>query len=87
MRSPAGLRRQSAPPALQCAAVSEETVLPDLLAYVEFSVADGVRLSAMLPLLAPHFPRFADHFYQRVLADAGARAIFQDDAQVERQKG
>lgn len=66
--------------------MSNAEVLRRLMAYVEFDATDAARLAAMQPTLAPHFERFADHFYERVLGDDEARGVFADVAQVHRLK-
>lgn len=55
--------------------------------WVEFTESDAAQLRALLPLVRPHFPAIADHFYERVLAFPDAVAVFTEGpAQVERLK-
>lgn len=54
-----------------CAAV--ETLFEELRRYVGFGEADGARLRALHPVVAPHLDAIADLFYQRILEHEGAR--------------
>jgi signal transduction histidine kinase len=59
-------------------------IIDQLIAYVQFDVADQVRLVALHPRLAPSFPAIAEKFYEAVWADPGAAAILSSPEQVER---
>ncbi|MBI4818849.1 MAG: histidine kinase [Deltaproteobacteria bacterium] len=64
------------------------SLFDDLKTYVEFTNDDVALLAALAPIVAPHIPRLADHFYDRILAHPKAHAsITGGSAQVERLKG
>lgn len=58
----------------------------ELCGDVGFGEADRQRLVAAAPHLRAHFPEVVDAFYEVVRANASMRTVFEDDAQIERQK-
>ncbi|HEX7604934.1 MAG TPA: protoglobin domain-containing protein, partial [Polyangiaceae bacterium] len=52
--------------------------------YVGFGAEDAACLAAFKPLAAPHFPRIAREFYDRVREHDDAHAVFTDEAQIAR---
>ena len=61
-------------------------LLEELFRYVGFNEADGARLVAAAELLEPAFAGIVDEFYVAIDATPGARAVFEDEAQIARQK-
>ena len=61
-------------------------LLDELFRYVGFCEEDGARLIAAADALRPAFPGIVDSFYVAIDANPEARAVFEDDAQVARQK-
>lgn len=58
------------------------------MAYMRFSPADSASLRALGPVLAPHFGRIVDRFYEAIDRTPGAASVFTGGrAQIERQKG
>lgn len=53
----------------------DEPVFDELKRYVAFSPADGERLRALHPHARPAFPEVAAEFYERILANEGARRV------------
>lgn len=49
--------------------------LDDMKAYVGFDALDEARLRAFWPLLEPQAPEVIRHFYERLIASPGARAV------------
>lgn len=62
------------------------TLLDELFRYVGFGPDDGARLVAASDMLTPAFDHIVDAFYVAIDANPEARAVFQDEAQVARQK-
>ena len=54
--------------------------------YVRFTTEDGDALSAFREHAAPHFPRIAEQFYDRIREHDEAHAVFTGEEQVERLK-
>jgi two-component system, NtrC family, sensor histidine kinase HydH len=74
------------PPACYLSRMSSSTLLYELVDYVGFGPEDAALLSAARPLVAPHFPKVVDAFYAAIEASPRARAVFEDEAQIHRQK-
>lgn len=55
-----------------------------LFEYVGFNADSARVLERLGPLLQPHFDQIVEHFYEAAMADPGARAVLQSQAQVER---
>jgi two-component system, NtrC family, sensor histidine kinase HydH len=66
--------------------MSSSTLLSELVDYVGFGPDDAALLAAARPLVAPSFPHVVDAFYAAIEANPRARAVFEDDAQIHRQK-
>jgi len=62
------------------------TVFRDMRIYVGFTDEDSARLGNLLPRIEPHLTSIIDQFYDAILRSPGARAVLQDDVQVERLK-
>lgn len=62
------------------------TLLDELFRYVGFGPEDGARLVAASAMMAPSFDAIVDRFYVAIDANPEARAVFEDEAQVARQK-
>lgn len=62
-------------------------LLDELFRYVGFDEQDGARLVAAADALRPSFQGIVDEFYVAIDANREARAVFEDEAQVARQKG
>lgn len=60
------------------------SLIDELLAYVQMSEDDIVRLASLHPLLSPAFPAIADKFYEAVWATPKAAAVLSGPEQVER---
>ncbi|MBX5482841.1 MAG: GHKL domain-containing protein [Myxococcaceae bacterium] len=58
--------------------MATETLFDELKRYVKFGPEDEATLRSLHPVMAPHFERFADVFYQRILEHDGARAALRD---------
>lgn len=58
--------------------------LDELIAYVKLDDADRARLTALHPVLAPHFPVIAEKFYEAVWRSPGATKVLTGPEQVER---
>lgn len=55
--------------------------------YVGFTDEDAAALTRLRPRVEPHLGELTDNFYATIERFPGARAIIEDDAQVERLKG
>ena len=53
--------------------MTTETLFQELKRYVDWSAADESALQTLHGVAAPHFPRIAEAFYDRILAHTGAR--------------
>lgn len=62
------------------------SLLDELFGYVGFTALDGQRLQAAAGALRPSFDGIVDAFYVAIDANPEARAVFEDEAQVARQK-
>ena len=62
------------------------TLLDELFRYVGFGPEDGARLMAASGMMTPAFDSIVDRFYVAIDANPEARAVFEDEAQVARQK-
>lgn len=71
----------SSPDSIVSAALLEE-----LIAYIGFTPSDGALLARSRELLEPSFTCAIDAFYGAIGANPRARGVFEDDAQIERQK-
>jgi PAS domain S-box-containing protein len=56
----------------------------ELLTYVRAGDDDVARLRALDRFAAPHYPRLAQEFYERIREHADAHAVIQNEAQIER---
>ena len=63
-----------------------ETIFEEMKRYVRFDEEDARRLAAFRPHAAPHFPRIAAEFYDRIREHERAHEVFTGEAQVERLK-
>lgn len=61
-------------------------LLDELRAYVGFTEADAISIRDVREGLEPHYPEIVDRFYAAIEASPRARAVFEDGAQIERQK-
>ncbi len=61
--------------------------LEDLGRYVDFNETDVRNLVEAGPILEPHLPALAQGFYEKILQDSEAAAIFADEAQMKRLRG
>ena len=61
-----------------------ETRFDELKRYVGFSPTDADALHSFAAVLAPHFPRVAAEFYERVRHHEEAHAVFTGEAQIAR---
>ena len=67
--------------------VVAESLFEELKRYVDFSAADEATLRSLQPILSPHFQRFAEIFYERILNHPEARkALEGGESQVGRLK-
>ncbi len=62
----------------------QETRFEELKRYVRFDAQDATALQELGPLAAPHFPRIAREFYERIREHESAHAVFTGEAQIER---
>jgi len=62
-------------------------MLEEVAGYVHFGAEDAARLGRLGPVLGPHFDAIVDDFYSAIEAHPDALAVFEDAAQIERQKG
>lgn len=62
------------------------SLLEELIAYIGFTPKDGELLARAREPLEPSFSGAIDAFYDAIGANRRARAVFEDDAQIERQK-
>lgn len=66
--------------------VTWDSLLEELIAYIGFTPEDGALLARSKAILEPSFLGAIDAFYDAIGANSRARAVFEDDAQIERQK-
>ncbi len=66
--------------------VTVETLFAEMRRYVRFDEGDARRLAAFRPHAAPHFPRIAAEFYDRIREHEQAHEVFTGEEQVERLK-
>jgi signal transduction histidine kinase len=67
-------------------AETSDGLLAEMCGYVGFEEADARLLVELGPLLAPDFDAVVGRFYAAIEASPKARAIFEDEAQIARQK-
>jgi signal transduction histidine kinase len=67
--------------------MADASLLSALRDYVGFDAEAAGRLRAIGPRLRPYHDRIVDRFYERVLADPGARAVLTSEAQIARIRG
>lgn len=60
--------------------------LDEMKSWVGFGPEDERLLVGVWPYVEPELPRIVDVFYDKILASARARAVFEDDDQIRRQK-
>ncbi|WP_437671101.1 protoglobin domain-containing protein [Sorangium sp. So ce131] len=65
---------------------ARETLFEEIKRYVRFGEEDARWLAALRAHAAPHFPRIADEFYDRIREHEDAHAVFAGEEQVERLK-
>ncbi|WP_437996404.1 protoglobin domain-containing protein [Sorangium sp. So ce185] len=65
---------------------ARETLFDEIKRYVRFDEEDAARLAAFHAHAAPHFPRIAGEFYDRIREHEGAHDVFTGEDQVERLK-
>jgi PAS domain S-box-containing protein len=58
--------------------------LDDMTRYVRFTAADEALLRAFHAIAAPHFPRIAQEFYDRIREHEEAHAVFTGEEQIAR---
>jgi PAS domain S-box-containing protein len=63
-----------------------ETIFDEMKRYVRFGPQDTARLFALRPHAAPHFPRIAAEFYDRIREHEQAHDVFTGEEQVDRLK-
>jgi truncated hemoglobin YjbI len=61
-----------------------ESTVEELQRYVRFGAAEAACLAAFAPRAAPHFPRIAQEFYDRIREHEEAHALLRDEAQIAR---
>lgn len=66
--------------------MADYTLLEEVAEYVGFTPEDATLLEQVGPSLTDGFPGLIDRFYEAVMANPRARAVFADDEQIERQK-
>lgn len=75
---------------LQGSCMTETTAplapLEEMAAWVDFTAEDEGRLRALWPLVEREMSTITDTFYERILSNPTARAVFHDEAQIARQK-
>ncbi len=76
----------SAPLSVSIAPVAVVHPFDELIAYVGFGPADSEALSRASAAMRPLMPGVADRFYATILQFPPARAVFADEAQVQRLK-
>jgi signal transduction histidine kinase len=59
----------------------------ELFQYIGFGAEDAAILRELAPLIEPHHPRIVDDFYAAIRRHPGASQVFENEAQIERQKG
>ncbi|MFO0761336.1 MAG: protoglobin domain-containing protein [Byssovorax sp.] len=74
----------NAPPPSPPAPTSPETLFEEMKRYIRFEPEDEARIAALRPLVAPHFPRIADEFYDRIREHEEAHAVFTGEPQINR---
>jgi signal transduction histidine kinase len=62
-------------------------LVEELAGDLGFGAEDAARLAELAEPLGPVLPLVVDHFYERIGANERMRAVFDGDAQIERQKG
>jgi len=63
-----------------------DSLLEELISYIGFTAEDGALLARSKALLEPSFTGAIDAFYDAIGANPRARAVFEDEVQIERQK-
>ncbi len=66
--------------------MNAETLFDEMKRYLRFDDEDARRLAAFRPHAAPHFPRLAAEFYDRIREHEHAHEVLNGEAQVERLK-
>jgi PAS domain S-box-containing protein len=61
-----------------------ETRFEELKRYVAFTEEDARLLARLRPVAAPHFPRIAQEFYERIREHEDAHAVFTGEEQIGR---
>ncbi len=61
-------------------------LLEEIAQYAGFGAEDAARLVRLGPLLEPDFDGVVDHFYAAIDRSPGARAVFENEEQIARQK-
>ena len=69
---------------IMCAAM--ESSSEELKRYVRFTPADAELVASFAQHAAPHFPRIADEFYERLLEHEDASRVLDGDQQIARLK-
>jgi signal transduction histidine kinase len=67
--------------------MADASLLSALRDYVGFDSKAARRLQAIGPRMRPYHDRIVGRFYERVLADPGARAVLTSEAQIARIRG
>ena len=67
--------------------MTDESLHAEIRRYVRSGAEDAATLRDAKPWVAPHFPRIAAEFYDRIHEHEQAHAVLVDDAQVTRLKG
>lgn len=60
--------------------------LREIKEWIGLDEAEEARLRALWPLVEPSMPGIIEHFYERIMASPRAAAVFESEAQIERQK-
>jgi signal transduction histidine kinase len=66
--------------------VTPPSILQELKHYVGFTPEDADLLARLRSRLAPAFPAVVEEFYEAVRSNPSTMDVFEDDAQIERQK-
>ena len=64
--------------------MKSETLFEEIERYVRFGSDDIARLAEFHTKAAPHFPRIATEFYERIREHAAAHAVFTSEEQIQR---
>ena len=66
---------------------SDETLYAEMKRYVRLSAEDAAAMRELGEVAAPHFPRIAEEFYDRIREHEDAHRVLTGEEQIERLKG